>query len=91
MQRSFTVKTPLILTHELTSFLEDLRRFAAEKLAAEEVPAFMQFAEHYFSRYPMEDFVGRHLTDMFGSVYQWWHYLNNFDGDKPKWFVRTRC
>ncbi|MES2826234.1 MAG: NAD-glutamate dehydrogenase [Pseudomonadota bacterium] len=78
------MKTPLILTHELTSFLQDLRHFAGEKLAAEELPEFMQFAELYFSRYPIEDFVGRHLTDMFGSVYQWWHYLGNFDGDKPK-------
>ncbi len=78
------MKNPLILTHELTAFLQDLRHFAGEKLAAGELPEFMYFAEHYFSRYPMEDLIGRHLTDMFGSVYQWWRYLGNFDGVQPK-------
>lgn len=78
------MKNLLILTHELNSFLEDLRHFSGEKLATEELPEFMHFAEHYFSRYPMEDIVGRHLTDMFGCVYQLWRFLCNFDGDNPK-------
>lgn len=81
------MENPLILTQELSTFLEDLRRFSAEKLTAKELPEFMIFVEQYFSRYPMEDLVGRHLTDMFGSVYQWWRYIHKFDNTEPKVFL----
>ena len=78
------MKNTLILTHELAAFLQELRQFANEKLNTAELSGFMHFAEHYFSRYPMEDLVGRHLTDMFGCVYQWWRYLHKFDGETSK-------
>lgn len=81
------MNNPLILTHELSSFLDDFRNFSAEKLTSEELLALMGFAEHYFSRYPLEELVGRHLSDIFGCVYQCWRYLHAFDGSQAKVYL----
>jgi glutamate dehydrogenase len=78
------VNNPLILVQDLSTLLNDLRNFAAEKLAAEELPMFMDFTERYFTRFPIEDIYGRHLADVFGCVYQWWRYLHTFGSDQPK-------
>jgi glutamate dehydrogenase len=78
------VNNPLILVQEMGTLLHDLRRFASDKLAAEELSGFMNFTESYFARFPLEDIVGRHLADIFGCVYQWWRYLQKFENTQPK-------
>lgn len=77
----------LILTHELGKFLDDFGNFSAEKLTGDELAGLMSFAELYFARYPLEELVGRHLSDIFGCVYQCWRYLQSFDGSQAKVYL----
>lgn len=74
----------LVATQDLTALIQDLRHFAGEKLATKELGGFVKLAEHYFSRYPLDELEGRYLADVFGSIYQWWRYIQQFDGTQPK-------
>lgn len=78
------MNTQLVSIHEPESLINDLRHFASEKLPAKEITGFMNFAEHYFARYPFGDLEGRHCADVLGCVYQWWRYIQQFDGVSPK-------
>ncbi|HWV14290.1 MAG TPA: NAD-glutamate dehydrogenase [Cellvibrio sp.] len=81
------MNNPLVLTHELNSFLEDFRSYSGEKLTDAELSGFMDFASQYFSRYPLEELIGRHLSDIFGGVYQCWRYLHQFDGSQARVYL----
>lgn len=76
--------SPISSSLDFASFVQNLRDYALEKLPEDEVFGFMKFAESYFFRYPLEELAGRYLADVFGSVYQWWKYIQQFDGRKPK-------
>lgn len=76
--------SPLSTSQDFTTFVQDLHSFAREKLPAADLSEFMKFVELYFSRFPLEELAGRYLVDVFGSVYQWWKYIQRFDGLQPK-------
>ena len=70
----------LVASQDLAAFVQDLRLFASEKIPASELQGFIKFTEYYFSRFPLDELAGRYLGDVFGSVYQWWRYIQHFDG-----------
>ncbi|GGY70203.1 NAD-specific glutamate dehydrogenase [Cellvibrio zantedeschiae] len=78
------MNSQLAAAQDLTTFVQDLHNFAREKIPEAELPGFMKFVESYFSRFPLEELAGRYLGDLFGSVYQWWRYIQHFDGQHPK-------
>lgn len=78
------MNSQLVAAQDLATFVQDLKQFASEKIPAAELQGFMKFAEHYFSRFPLDELAGRYLGDVFGSVYQWWRYIQQFDGVQPK-------
>jgi glutamate dehydrogenase len=78
------VNSQLVAAQDLTAFVQDLRLFASEKIPASELQGFIKFTEYYFSRFPLDELAGRYLGDVFGGVYQWWRYIQHFDGTQPK-------
>ncbi len=82
--KEFTLTSPLSASQDFMTFVQDLHNFAKEKLPSGDLPDFMKFVESYFSRFPLEELAGRYLSDVFGSVYQWWRYVQYFDGGSPK-------
>jgi glutamate dehydrogenase len=78
------VNSQLVASQDLTTFVQDIKAFAGEKIPKAELPGFIKFTEYFFSRYPLEELAGRYLGDVFGSVYQWWRYIQKFDGAQPK-------
>ncbi|RYY03027.1 MAG: NAD-glutamate dehydrogenase [Gammaproteobacteria bacterium] len=78
------MNSQLVASQDLDTFIQDIRLFAGEKIPAAELQGFIKFTEYYFSRYPLDELAGRYLGDVFGSVYQWWRYIQQFDGVQPK-------
>lgn len=71
-------------TQEPATFFQELRAYAAQQLPPAEEQALFIFAEQYFDRYPLEELAGRHLSDVFGAVYHWWRFLQQYDRKAPK-------
>ena len=78
------MNSQLVASQDLNTFVQDIRLFAGEKIPKAELQGFIKFTEYYFSRYPLDELAGRYLGDVFGSVYQWWRYIQKFDGAQPK-------
>ncbi|MFO1387597.1 NAD-glutamate dehydrogenase [Cellvibrio sp.] len=78
------MSNPLSASQDFSTFVQDIHNFASEKLPSTDLTGFMKFVECYFSRFPLEELAGRYLADVFGSVYQWWTYIQEFDGRQPK-------
>ena len=78
------MNSQLVASQDLAAFVQDLRLFAGEKIPAAELTGFIKFTEYYFSRFPLDELAGRYLGDVFGGVYQWWRYIQHFDGAQPK-------
>ena len=71
-------------TQDFTSFFQELREYAAQQLSPAEEQAFFDFAEQFFDRYPLEELADRHLSDVFGAVFQYWRFLQQYDRRAPK-------
>lgn len=78
------MNSQLVAAQDVTTFIQDLRLFASEKIPVGELQGFIKFTEYYFSRFPLDELAGRYLGDVFGSVYQWWRYIQHFDGTQAK-------
>src|SRR5690606_39685717 len=65
-------------------FLAGIERYAADYLGDGEMQTFAPFARFFFSRYPLEELHGRHLSDVFGMVYHAWRLSGEFDRLDPK-------
>lgn len=78
------MNSQLIASQDLVTFVQELKRFAGERIPATDLLGFIKFIECYFSRFPLEDLVGRYMEDVFGSAYQWWRYIQYFDGQEPR-------
>ena len=78
------MNSQLVVSQDLNTFVQDIRLFAGEKIPKAEMQGFTKFIEYFFSRYPLDEIAGRYLGDVFGSVYQWWKYIQKFDGVQPK-------
>ena len=71
-------------TQDFTSFFQELREYAAQQLSPAEEQALFAFAEQFFDRYPLEELARRHLSDVFGAVFQYWRFLQHYDRRAPK-------
>jgi len=60
--------------------MEELNLFAVKQLDAKEAQRLMELARLFFTYYPLEELVGRHFSDVFGSVYHWWRFIQEFNG-----------
>jgi len=79
-----TVNSPLVSQHKLAEFLEEFNHYAASKLTGAELGSVQRLAKKYFNHYPLEELVGRRLSDVFGSLYQWWQFIQLYDAQQPK-------
>lgn len=66
------------------AFLDQLREQAAEVLETSEFEAWEEFARQYFDRFPLDEWEGRKIKDIFGAVYSCWRMLKHFDLKKPE-------
>jgi len=78
------VNSPLVSQHTLTEFLDEFNRYAATKLTGDELASLQRLAKKYFNYSPLEELVGRRLSDVFGSLYQWWQFIQLHDPQTPK-------
>ncbi|HSX85035.1 MAG TPA: NAD-glutamate dehydrogenase [Cellvibrio sp.] len=73
----------LTSTQDSSIFFHELREYAAQQLSPSEEQALFAFAEQFFDRYPLEELAGRHLSDIFGAVFQYWRFLQQYDRKAP--------
>ena len=78
------MNSPLISQHKLAEFLEELNQYIAAKLTGPERESLQRLAKKFFSHYPLEELVGRRLSNVFGGLYQWWQFIQQFDPHQPK-------
>jgi len=78
------METLLISQHHLEQFLDDLNAYALNHLPPDESAEFMVLAKLYFRYYPLEELVGRHLSDIFGAICHWRRYIQQCDPVAPK-------
>ncbi len=69
---------------QFNSLMEELKEYALKQLDQSEAEKFMQLARLFFTYYPLQELVGRHFSDVFGSVYHWWRFMQQFDAAAPK-------
>src|SRR5690554_5748891 len=65
-------------------FFQELDEYISRQLNSGEADAVRMFARQFFERYPLEELAGRHLSDVYGAVYQWWRFIQVFDRNTPK-------
>lgn len=66
------------------AFLGQLSEYAAEVLEASEFDAWEEFARQYFDRFPLDEWEGREIKDIFGALNSCWRMLQQFDRKKPE-------
>ncbi len=79
-----TMETLLISQHHLEQFLDELSDYASTRLPPDDAAQFNVLAQLYFRYYPLEELVGRHLSDIFGAMCHWRRYIQQFDSSSPK-------
>ncbi len=42
------------------------------------------FAKEYFKTYPLDELEGHQLSDVYGSVYWWWSFIQSYEAEQPK-------
>src|SRR5690606_39364785 len=62
----------------------EFEHYAAQQLPDSERGRVQSLATRFFSHYPLEELVGRRLSDVFGGLYQWWKFIQHFDSAQPK-------
>jgi len=65
-------------------FMEELKATASKQLEPQEAEDLMVLARLFFTYFPLEELVGRHFSDVFGSIYHWWRFMQQFDAAAPK-------
>lgn len=78
------MNSTLVSQHKPAEFLDEFTHYANEQLAPEEQQAFGEFASRFFHHYPLDELQGKRLSDVFGSVYQWWQFMASYDRRQPK-------
>lgn len=66
------------------AFLTQIKEHAAEVLETSEFDVWEEFANQYFERFPIDEWEGRKIKDIFGAVYSCWRMLKHFDPKKPE-------
>ncbi|MCR8922261.1 NAD-glutamate dehydrogenase [Dasania sp. GY-MA-18] len=66
-----------------TEFSSSLNELIAKKLKAKEAKAVQSFAQHYYALTPLSELEGREWDDLFGIVYGWWNFIQNYKRKAP--------
>ena len=78
------MNSPLVSQHKLAEFLDEFHSYATQKLAPDELELVQGLARRFFNHYPLEELIGRRLSDVFGSLCQWRQFIQQYDGQEPK-------
>ena len=78
------MNSPIINQLDLPEFLAEFKAYGAQRLSPEQLAPLLLLAEKFFLHYPLEELAGRKLSDLFGSLYQSWQFLQTYDDDQPK-------
>lgn len=78
------MNSPLVSHYQLSGFLEEFQRYAVQQLPAEEAARVQELAARFYNHYPLEELIGRRLSDVFGSLYQWWKFIQDYESSEPK-------
>ncbi|MDF3013880.1 MAG: NAD-glutamate dehydrogenase, partial [Cellvibrio sp.] len=78
------MNSPLVSQHKYVEFLDEFTHYSASRLTGAERDAIQRLAKKFFNHYPFEELVGRRLSDVFGSLYQWWQFIQQYDRQQPK-------
>jgi glutamate dehydrogenase len=78
------VNSPLVSQHTLVEFLAEFNLYSATQISGTELESVQRLAKKFFNYYPLEELRGRRLSDVFGSLYQWWQFIQHCDPHKPK-------
>lgn len=78
------MNSPLVSQHTLVEFLDEFNLYSTTKLTGTELESVQLLAKKFFNYYPLEELVGRRLSDVFGSLYQWWQFIQYHDPETPK-------
>src|SRR5688572_7158607 len=89
MGRGNSMNTTLVSQQTLPGFLAEFRDYAQSQtqkqyLDALQLEQLLHLASRYFSHYPLEELLGRPMSDVFGSLYEAWLWLQQFDRHVPK-------
>ncbi|TQV80992.1 NAD-glutamate dehydrogenase [Exilibacterium tricleocarpae] len=74
----------VVVTDSKEIFFEQLRGYIDEKLHGAERDSVVDFADQYFEQYPLEELEGLQVSDVYGSIYSWWNYLQEHNLGSPK-------
>lgn len=74
----------LVSQHKPDEFLSEFNRFAKEQLAPAEEAMFVYFSGRFFNHYPLEELLGKRLSDVFRCLYQCWQFMAIYDRQQPK-------
>lgn len=78
------MNSPLVSHQDIDGFLEEFQRYASRKLPPEDLRRVQELAMRFYNHYPLEELKGRRLSDVFGSLYQWWRFIQEYVGAEPK-------
>lgn len=74
----------LVTADSKESFFKQLHGYIGEKLASSEKERVTHFSDQYFDRYPLNELEGLQLSDVYGSAYNWWNFIQDHDLSVPK-------
>ncbi len=66
------------------AFMGQLAEIINERLSGSQARQVVDFAQVYFSQSDIAELEGKALSDIFGNVFSWWNFIQQFDGVKPK-------
>ncbi len=74
----------LVAADTKETFLAQLHSYIKERLSGKEKEAVARFADQYFAQYPLDELDGLQLSDVYGSAYEWWNFIQEHDLTEPK-------
>ncbi len=78
------VDVSLIAAENKGAFVDQLHKLIDERQQGDEKDSLKSFADQYFEKYPIDELNGRQLSDVYGSTFAWWNFLQQHDLSAPK-------
>ena len=78
------MNSPLISQSTLSGFLDEFNVYMSTRLTGAELESLQWLAKKFFSHFPLEELLGRRMSDVFGSLHEWWQFIQQFDAHQPK-------
>ncbi len=74
----------VVATDSKQVFFEQLHGYIDDKLKGPERARVAALADQYYEQYPLDELEGHQISDVYGSVYCWWNYLQEHNLGSPK-------